>query len=89
DALFDRQAQLASLDYTALAGEIGLNTESFKACVDARTHKAEVEADFQAGVAAGVEGTPGVFINGVLVAGAYPYETFQQLIDQTLAELEN
>jgi protein-disulfide isomerase len=86
DVLFERQAQASTFDYVAIAKELSLDTVAFKSCVDNRTHKAEVEKDFNDGAAAGVEGTPGVIINGELVAGAYPYEHFKQIIESKLAE---
>lgn len=86
DILFERQSQLGTLNYVAVAGELGLDTEIFASCVENRTHKDEVEKDMRDGVAAGVQGTPGVFINGEMVAGAYPYEHFVEIIERKLAE---
>ncbi|MDP2629096.1 MAG: DsbA family protein [Candidatus Harrisonbacteria bacterium] len=86
DALFERQQTIIAgdFDYTALASELGLDAAAFGSCVENRAHKEEVEADMAAGVAAGVQGTPGVFINGTFVEGAYPFETFDQVIQEAL-----
>jgi protein-disulfide isomerase len=32
-----------------------------------------------------VTGTPAFFINGQLIAGAYPFDSFKQIIDAKLA----
>ena len=37
------------------------------------------------GMAFGVQGTPAFFINGKFLGGAYPYETFKEIIDKELA----
>jgi len=36
----------------------------------------------------GVGGTPAFFINGILVSGALPYESFEQGLNGMLSELE-
>ncbi len=64
--------------------EIGLNTATFNACVDADTHKDAVAADTEAGRAAGVNGTPATFINGKMIAGAQSYSVFKEAIDAAL-----
>lgn len=84
DALFDQQEKLGSIDYVKLAGDLGLDTVVFKSCFDNKTYAAEVEADREAGIAMGIEGTPATFINGELVPGAYPYATYKQAIDRAL-----
>lgn len=88
DALFERQAQISTIDYVALAGTLGMNTASFKSCVDTRKYKAEVEADYQAGIAAGVDGTPASFVNGQFVSGAQPYSVFKAAIEKALSEVK-
>lgn len=84
DALFTKQSEIPKLDYVKLAKELGLDSARFKACVDSGTYKSEVEADYQDGVKAGVRGTPASFINGQLLEGAQPYESFKRVIDLAL-----
>lgn len=71
-------------DLKKWAAEIGLNTSTFNSCLDSEKHKAEVEKDFQDGIAAGVNGTPGFYVNGIPVRGALPYESFKTLIEAEL-----
>lgn len=87
DALFENQASLAQLDYVELAGKLGLDKEEFRSCYESRRYKEEVEKDLRDGIAAGVQGTPATFINGVLVSGAVPYETFKGAIEAALGAL--
>lgn len=84
DALFERQAKLQTLDFAALAGELGLDRAVFKKCVDGKKYEGEVRKDYNDGVAAGVTGTPTSFLNGRIMPGALPYETFKAAIDTAL-----
>jgi protein-disulfide isomerase len=77
---FDRPA----LD--AAAAKVGLDAAAFKDCVDTRKTQALVQADLEAGEEAGVSGTPAFFINGIPLRGALPFEEFQKVIDDELAE---
>jgi protein-disulfide isomerase len=43
-----------------------------------------VRTDLNAGSRLGVSSTPAVFINGRLVSGAQPYETFAAIIEEEL-----
>jgi protein-disulfide isomerase len=70
----------------AFGEAIGLDMEPFKACVANRTHRADVEADFNAGSAAGVESTPSFLVNGQLLVGAQPFSVFQTAIEAELTK---
>jgi protein-disulfide isomerase len=67
----------------------GLNQQTFASCLDAQTHKEEVEADTLDGQDAGIQGTPGFWIVGPdgqkrLISGAYPFSEFQAAIEPML-----
>ena len=47
--------------------------------------KAIVDAETAEGNAIGVTGTPAFLINGRLLGGAFPYESFKEVIDKELA----
>jgi protein-disulfide isomerase len=64
DLLFRRQNFLADQELVADAGLIGLDQERFRADLEARTGLARIEADLQSGERSGVDGTPGIFVNG-------------------------
>lgn len=66
------------------AKNLGLNTKKFNECLDSGKYASEIAAEEEAGLAAGVEGTPTTFVNGELVSGAIPYEQFKQIIDSYL-----
>ena len=88
-------AGLEGTDVYQLACSIGINADQLKNCIDSAKYKDEIASDEQAASDAGVQGTPGFIVgvlnddgsvNGKLIAGAYPYETFKTIIDEMLAK---
>ncbi len=86
DKLFTLQSQLSSdpVFFEGIAVTLDLDMNSFRACVQSRKYKDEVEKDYQDGVAAGVRGTPATFVNGKLISGAVPFASFKAAIDEAL-----
>ena len=84
--LFENQKALDRLSLEKYAQELGLNMGKFKAALDSNKYGAEVDADMASGQKVGVSGTPATFINGRMINGAYPYETFKKVVDQELAK---
>lgn len=66
------------------AKEIGLDEAKFKTCLDSDKYAAKINQQEQEGSAAGVQGTPGTFVNGTLVEGAVPLSQFTTMIDGLL-----
>ena len=66
------------------AKELGLNTGKFNKCLDSGEKKTLVDKDKDYGASLGVQGTPGFFINGKFLAGAFPYQFFKEIIDKEL-----
>jgi len=85
DLLFANQNALDVASLKGYAAQLGVDTATFNDCLDTGKHASEVQKDHQDGLAAGVTGTPGFFINDVPVKGAKPFSTFQQVIDAALA----
>ncbi len=84
--IFENQRAITTEDLKKYAREIGLNGAQFDNILDTSKYRNEVLEDFQDGVEAGVQGTPTFFINGKMLAGAQPFEAFQQVIEQELGE---
>jgi len=84
DKMFTNQNKLGVDDLKAYAKSVGLDASKFAKCLDSGEKKALVEEDMKAGTAAGVNGTPAFFINGVFVNGAQPYEQMKQTVDREL-----
>lgn len=85
DLIFANQASLSLASLKSWAGSLGLNTSDFNKCLDSGRYADEVKKDLADGQAAGVQGTPAFFVNGQLVSGAQPFESFQSLIEAALA----
>jgi protein-disulfide isomerase len=84
DALFANQQALGVDQLKAKATELGLNAETFNSCLDSSKYAAQVAADMKEGSAAGVSGTPAMFINGRFINGAVPFEEVASVIDDEL-----
>ena len=82
--LFDNHNNMEISDLKKYAKETGIDAAKFDKCLDSGEHAADVQKSMQAGVAAGVNGTPAFFINGILISGAQPYEAFVEVIDAEL-----
>ncbi|HJZ06173.1 hypothetical protein A2634_01875 [Candidatus Amesbacteria bacterium RIFCSPHIGHO2_01_FULL_48_32] len=66
------------------AKQTSVDGNKLMSCVNSGSKKAIVDADLAEGGKVGVQGTPGFFINGRLLAGAYPFEEFKKIIDEEL-----
>ncbi len=86
DLLFTQGVQGGVASFKQYASQIGLNTAKFNDCLDSGKMISEIRKDLADGSAAGVQGTPAFFINGVEVSGAQPFQVFQQIIDAELAK---
>lgn len=82
-------------DLVTIATGLGVNEQEFRTCLDEGTYRDVVEARATEGRGAGVQGTPGFVVGrigedgtveGTLIAGAYPYETFAEAIEALLEE---
>lgn len=88
DALIENQASLSAGFYNELAGDLGLNVNTFNNCLEDAEVAQRVTDDMNSGRAAGVSGTPATFVNGTLISGAVPYASLKQVIDAALATAE-
>ncbi len=67
-----------------LAGQLGLDTEAFGACLASGEKRAGVLADQKAATDLGLTGTPTFFIAGEKKTGFLPYEEWKALLDKAL-----
>ncbi len=78
------QSQAGLLD---LANNVdGLDTEALAACISSGRYGDVAEQGRLVGTRRGVSSTPTFFINGQKVEGNQPIETFQQVIEQAIAQ---
>ncbi len=79
---------LEDADLEEYAKELGLDVAKVKAAVKDDAHKAEIDADNDAGDDVEAQGTPHFFINGRRLVGAQPIDKFKSVIDEELKKAE-
>jgi protein-disulfide isomerase len=86
DKLFADQKRLAANDLKQHAKDLQLDMKRFEAdMLDANEEK-RIKDDVAEAGTLGIEGTPGIFINGRFLAGAQPFATFATIIDDELTK---
>lgn len=81
--LFKNPFELEEEDLVFYADELGLDAERFARELQEHVHAGRVKKDVESGVESGVTGTPDFFINGVLHAGDYDFESLMAGIERT------
>lgn len=84
DWLFANKANLNRDAIVAQAEAQGLNATDFATCLDGNAHAAEVAADAAEARSFGINGTPGFLVNGRVLSGAVPVDSFVEVIDSEL-----
>ena len=85
DVLFDNKRALEDADIIDHAKGIGLSEDQFKADLLRADLAARVKDDQRAAESLGARGVPVSFINGRHLAGAMPFDTFRQVVEEELA----
>lgn len=84
DQIFDNQDLISTAnvwdELVSFAGQAGLETDAFKACLSSPETKQAVEANHADGLSLNVNSTPTLFINGRLLVGG-DLTTVEQFID--------
>lgn len=86
DAMFKNQRGLNTEFFNKTAADIGIDVEKFKKDFGSEEVKQMVKDDADLARKHGIRGTPGFFVNGVAVKGAYPFDHFKKIIDRWLKE---
>lgn len=87
DLLFERVGPFAFADgrLKTYAGELRLDPKAFDACLESGRHADRIVAESTVGLHLGVSGTPAFLVNGKLLIGAHPFDTFKRIFDAVLA----
>lgn len=93
DLVYENQSSGNSGGYNeeslvALAEEAGLDVDRFREDLEGARYEGVVQADFREGQDLGVSGTPAFFINGEVIVGLQPLETFERAIEEAEREAE-
>jgi protein-disulfide isomerase len=83
--LFANQQALDGKALKEYAKSLSLDQQKFDKCLDSGEKTKLVELDRKAGEEVGVNGTPAFFVNGIMISGAQPLESFKSIIDGELA----
>jgi len=86
DLVFKNQDKLDAASLEKYAKDSGADSKKFAECMSAKKYSDYVSKDLEYGEKIGVKSTPTFFINGQLVSGAVPIETFSEIIDEELSE---
>jgi protein-disulfide isomerase len=70
--------------FEGYAAELGLDVDTFVACLESGETAAQVQAELEQGEALGVGGVPAFFVNDWFVEGAQPFQVFQETIEAAL-----
>ncbi len=84
DILFKNQDKMDDESLAKYAKEVGVDEKKFKECYDSKKYVDLVKKDMEYGEKLGVRSTPTFFVNGQLVSGALPIESFSEIIDEEL-----
>lgn len=74
----------------AMAGELNLDENLFKECLDSNKYKDRIKQDFKNGSKLGVSGTPATFVvnhetgEQQLVSGALPFDSVKSVIEEMM-----
>jgi protein-disulfide isomerase len=85
DKLYERGTDTSTATLTAVATDAGLDLTAFSQCLASGRQKATVQRSLDEGESFGATGTPTFFINGRMMSGALPLETFARVIDEELS----
>ena len=86
--LFGNQSQLSEAKYEEWAKEAGLDVARWKKDKESPEIAALIAKDSTYGQQVGADGTPTFFINGKLISGAMPFESFKAVIDEQIRKAD-
>jgi len=84
DAMFADQGALDAPGLQRTADNLKLDRGALATCISSPQTLDAIRADYAAATAAGVDGTPGLFVNGRYLNGSVSYEHLAALIDDEL-----
>ncbi|NUM48453.1 MAG: DsbA family protein [Anaerolineales bacterium] len=86
EALFEHQEKLDNDLYAPLAFELGLDVDTFQACLEEGKFAQQVRQSMLTAHDLAFTGTPAFIINGQVLIGAQPFETFEKIITEALGK---
>ena len=87
DALFADQRPWSEADLMRYATDLKLDMGAFETCLTSSAKASVVVDDVADGRLVGMSGTPGFYINGIVLSGAQPLSAFDEVISSELRRL--
>ncbi|MEK6909387.1 MAG: thioredoxin domain-containing protein [Nanoarchaeota archaeon] len=84
DLLFESGVAGGETAFKEYANQMNLDSADFASCLSSGKFADEVQSNMNYGAQIGIQGTPGFFINGRIISGACPVQTFESAIDAEL-----
>lgn len=72
-----------------VAGDIGLDVDAFTKGLDNQTHLEQIDDNLDIAAAQGLELLPAVIINGIVIEGENPLETYVQAVEKSFSQKNN
>jgi protein-disulfide isomerase len=84
-SLMTQKGALDPDDLKGRAKALSLGERAFGTCLESDRHDEAIQAELHQGAELGVTGTPAYFVNGRMLSGSQPIDSFADLIDGELA----
>jgi predicted DsbA family dithiol-disulfide isomerase len=88
ELLFANPRKTSVDDLVGHASQLGLDVDKFRADLESEEVKKEVASDVEAGKAAGVRGTPTIFVNGIRYQGERSLQAMKPVIDEQIKKAD-
>jgi protein-disulfide isomerase len=86
DMLFENRGSYTRANLVRFAEILELDTITFDDCFESGKYSTAVQDQKAEGATKGVESTPTVLTNGIKIVGARPFEDYEVIIEQELAD---
>jgi protein-disulfide isomerase len=84
-SMMSRPGSLDTADLRGRAAQLKLDAGKFDPCLASERYDEAIRAELRQGAELGVTGTPAYFVNGRMLSGSRPIESFVEVIDAELA----
>ena len=84
--LFDNREKLEEKDLIGYAKKLDVDEKVFSECLKSGKQQGLVRKDMDEAAQLGLDSTPVFFVNGRIIRGSQPIETFYEMIDEELAD---
>jgi protein-disulfide isomerase len=85
DLLFANAPAIAEADLKKAAETVGLELKAFDTCLSSDRPEKAIKSDEEAARKLALDGTPGLFVNGMKLVGVLPLPLMQALVDKELS----